>query len=114
MKRAAEKLALIRRADRAARAYDPSIVHVDVTFVDEYKRVLIMTSDGRLSGDVQPMVRFNVSCLSEVNGNRQTASSSAGARFGTVRAGCLRLRSSHLQLRRRRLQQLGQYGHARQ
>ena len=32
--------------------------------------------------DVQPMVRFNVTCLSEVEGNRQTATSGGGGRFG--------------------------------
>ncbi len=79
---AADKLALIRRADAAARAYDPSITRVDISFVDETKHVLIATSDGRISGDVQPMVRFNVSCLSEADGKRQTAGTGGGGRFG--------------------------------
>lgn len=80
--RAAEKLELIRRADTAARAYHPSIVRVDIVFVDELKQILVATSDGRLAGDIQPMVRMNVSCLSEINGSRQTASSGGGGRFG--------------------------------
>jgi TldD protein len=79
---AADKLALIRRADNAARSYDPSIVRVDIGFFDETKHVLVATSDGRLSGDVQPMLRFNVTCLSEVEGNRQTATSGGGGRVG--------------------------------
>ncbi len=77
-----EKVELIRRADRAARASDPSIVRVDVNFVDELKHVMVVTSDGRLVGDVQPLVRFNVSCLSERDGNRQTARWGGGGRMG--------------------------------
>jgi len=69
----ADKVELIRRADDAARAFDASIARVDVNFVDERKHIMVVTSDGRVSGDVQPLVRFNVTCLSERGGNRQTA-----------------------------------------
>ena len=79
---AAAKVDLIRSADRAARAYHPSIARVDISLADELKRVLVATSDGRVSGDVQPMVRFNVTCLSEVDGSRQTAVSGGGGRTG--------------------------------
>jgi TldD protein len=79
---AAAKLELIRAADRAARSYHPSIARVDISLADELKRVLVATSDGRMSGDVQPMVRFNVTCLSEEEGNRQTAVSGGGGRTG--------------------------------
>ncbi|HLZ70039.1 MAG TPA: metallopeptidase TldD-related protein [Dehalococcoidia bacterium] len=79
---AAEKLAVIRRADEAARRYHPSIVRVDVSLVDELKRVLIASSDGKFISDVQPMVRFNVGCLSEIDGSRQTARSGGGGRYG--------------------------------
>lgn len=78
----ADKLAIIRRADAAARRYHPSISRVDVLIADETKRVLIATSDGRLAGDVQPLIRLNVSCLSEVDGSRQTARGGGGGRFG--------------------------------
>ena len=78
----ADKVALIRRADDAARAFDASIARVDINFIDEVKHVLIATSDGRLAGDVQPLVRFNVSCLSERDGNRQTARWGGGGRMG--------------------------------
>ena len=79
---AAEKVDLVRRADRAARAFDPSITRADVNFIDELKHVLIATSDGRIAGDVQPLVRFNVSCLSERDGDRQTARWGGGGRMG--------------------------------
>jgi len=78
----ADKVELIRRADRAARAFDASIARVDVNFIDEAKHVLIVSGDGRMAGDVQPLVRFNVSCLSERDGSRQTARWGGGGRMG--------------------------------
>jgi TldD protein len=78
----ADKVALIRRADDAARAFDASIARVDVNFIDELKHVMVVTSAGRIAGDVQPLVRFNVSCLSERNGSRQTARWGGGGRMG--------------------------------
>jgi TldD protein len=79
---ASTKVELIRAADSAARAYDPSISRVEISTADELKRVLVVTSDGRIGGDEQPMLRFNVSCLSEVDGKRQTAVAGGGGRFG--------------------------------
>src|SRR5581483_617362 len=79
---AAEKVELIRRADRAARRYDASVVRVDVNFIDELKHIMVVTSDGRIAGDVQPLVRFNVSCLSERDGSRQSARWGGGGRMG--------------------------------
>ena len=79
---AQEKVDLIRRADEAARAFDPSIARADISFVDELKHVAIFTSDGRMTSDVQPLVRFNVSCLSERDGSRQTARWGGGGRMG--------------------------------
>ncbi len=78
----AEKLAIIRRADDAARAYDPSITRVSISFVEEVRHVMVATSDGRLMADFQPMLRFNVQCLSEMGSSRQTAIDGGGGRVG--------------------------------
>ncbi|HEY7466898.1 MAG TPA: DNA gyrase modulator, partial [Dehalococcoidia bacterium] len=77
-----DKVELLRRADEAARAYDGSIARVDLSFNDELKYVAIFTSDGRMTGDVQPLVRFGVSCLSERGSDRQTARWGGGGRMG--------------------------------
>jgi TldD protein len=79
---ATDKVDLMTRADQAARAYDSSIGRVDINFVDELKHIAIFTSDGRMASDVQPLVRFNVSCLSERDGSRQTARWGGGGRMG--------------------------------
>jgi TldD protein len=78
----ADKVDYIRRADVAARAFDTSIARVDVNFIDELKYVMVVTSDGRMAGDIQPLVRFNVACLSERDGSRQTARWGGGGRMG--------------------------------
>jgi TldD protein len=79
---AADKLAIIRRADVAARAYDPMIQRVIVSFADEIKHIAIATSDGRLAEDVQPMIRLNVQALSEKGEERQLAVGGGGGRLG--------------------------------
>jgi len=80
--RAADKLELLARADRAARAYDPSIARVVVSLADEVRYVAIASSDGRLAGDAQPMLRFSVQCLSERGKSRQSSVSGGGGRLG--------------------------------
>ncbi len=77
-----EKVELLRRADAAARAWHPSIARVDASMVDEEKRVLIVRSDGRMVADYQPLLRFNVSCLSEIDGERRNARWGGGGRMG--------------------------------
>ena len=77
-----DKVALLRRADAAARRSHPSIARVDVSLADEEKRVMVATSEGRLVADFQPLVRFNVTCLSDVDGSRRTARWGGGGRLG--------------------------------
>ncbi len=61
----AAKLALVRRADIAARAYDPRIVQVRAGFIDEVRRILIAASDGTFASDTQPLARLNVGVIAK-------------------------------------------------
>jgi TldD protein len=79
---ARDRVALLERADTAARAYDASIVRLDASVLDELKHVVIARSDGRVVADTQPLIRINVSALSERNGQRQQAGSGGGGRLG--------------------------------
>jgi TldD protein len=79
---AKEKLAIIRRADATARAYDPMIQRVVVSFGDEIKHIAVATSDGTLVEDTQPMIRLNVQVLSEQGNSRQTSVEGGGGRLG--------------------------------
>ena len=64
----AERVELVKRADHAARAYDPRIFQVQASYADNLRQVLVATSDGILSWDRQPMTRLNVAALARVNG----------------------------------------------
>ena len=76
------KLELLRRGDRAARAFDPRIVKVQASFVEELKEILVVTSDGKLVRDRQPLVRFGVYAIAEDGAKRQAGSGGGGGRFG--------------------------------
>jgi TldD protein len=77
-----EKVDLLRRADRAARAADPRIVRVEASLSEEWKEVLVVTSDGSLVRDRQPMLRFNVSAVAEEGKQRQGGRSGGAGRYG--------------------------------
>ena len=79
---ATAKVALLERADRAARGFDNSIVRLDASIGDEMKYIMVARSDGKVVGDVQPLIRFNVSALSEKGESRQVARTGGGGRLG--------------------------------
>jgi TldD protein len=58
-----ERVALVKRADAAARAYDPRVFQVQASYADSLRNVLVATSEGRLSFDRQPMARMSVMVL---------------------------------------------------
>ncbi|HWQ36900.1 MAG TPA: metalloprotease TldD [Blastocatellia bacterium] len=74
------RIELLQRAEKAARSYDPRIREVQSIFVDKHKIVLIATSDGLLIGDVQPLVRMNVVCIADDDGNLQRGYAGGGGR----------------------------------
>ncbi|MBI5137420.1 MAG: metalloprotease TldD [Nitrospirae bacterium] len=75
-----DKVALLQRIDRAARAHDPRVVNVMAGFSTEYKVILIATSEGLVVGDVQPLSRLNVTCIVQDGGNRQIGTYGGGGR----------------------------------
>ena len=84
---ATEKLALLRAADKAARAADTRIVKVEASFAEQLREVLVVTSDGRLSRDRMPLIRFGIRAVAEESqgtgpAKRQSGSSGGGGRYG--------------------------------
>jgi TldD protein len=77
-----DKVELLRRADRAARGYDARIVRAEASLSEEIKEVLIVSSDGRLARDRQPLVRFSVRAVAEEGKRRQSGNSGGGGRMG--------------------------------
>ena len=58
-----EKVELAMRGDRAARAHDPRIREVRVSYADELRQILVIGSDGSFAEDSQPMARMSVMCI---------------------------------------------------
>jgi TldD protein len=77
----AEKRALLERADKTARAYDPRVVRVEASFNEELREILVATSDGKMARDVQPLLRFGIRVIAQgEDGKRQEGSSGGGGR----------------------------------
>lgn len=74
------KLALIRRADKAARDFDPRITQVRAGISDELRRILVAASDGTFASDTQPMARLNVFVIAKDSQNTARGSSGGGGR----------------------------------
>ena len=79
----ADRVKLVKRADQAARAADSRVFQVQASYVDALKQVLVVTSEGVLSTDRQPMARMNVMVLArEGDGVPQRGFSGGGGRVG--------------------------------
>ena len=76
------KIELLQRADRTARDRDRRVREVQAALMDKFKVVLIATSEGSRIGDVQPLVRMNVSCIADDDGNLQSGYAGGGGRSG--------------------------------
>ncbi|MBW5405421.1 metalloprotease TldD [Morganella morganii] len=77
-----EKIALLHRLDRVARAEDPRVQEVNASLTGVYEEVLVAATDGTLATDIRPLVRLSVSVLVEEDGKREHGSSGGGGRFG--------------------------------
>ncbi len=77
-----ERVALLNAIDAEARRYDPRITNVMASFNTEYKTVVVVTSEGRVVSDMQPLSRLQVTCIAEENGNRQIGTFGGGGRVG--------------------------------
>ena len=76
-----ERVDLVKRADRAARAHDSRIFQVQASYADSLRQVLVANSDGVLSFDRQPMARLNVGVLArDGNGSPQRGFAGGGGR----------------------------------
>jgi len=76
------KVAILEKADKAARDHDPRVKEVMASLSGVYEVVLVVTSDGRQVPDVRPLVRLNVSVIVEENGKRERGSMGGGGRHG--------------------------------
>lgn len=78
---AIQKVSLLERVEKIARAKDPRIVQVMASLAGEYDVVLVARSDGVLAADIRPLVRVSLTVIAEQNGRRETGSSGGGGRY---------------------------------
>jgi TldD protein len=78
----AQKVALLERVEKMARAKDPRVVQVMAGLAAEYDVVLVARADGTRAADVRPLVRVSVTVIAEQNGRREVGSGGGGGRYG--------------------------------
>ncbi len=76
------KIALLKEVDELAYAKDKRIQKVQASLADEYKVVMIATSEGILAGDIQPLARVGVSCIADQDGDLKAGRAGGGGRRG--------------------------------
>jgi TldD protein len=77
-----QKVALLEKVEKLARAKDPRVAQVMAGLAAEYDVVLIARADGTLAADVRPLVRLSVTVIAEQNGRREVGNGGGGGRFG--------------------------------
>ena len=75
-----EKVALLKQVDAEARRQDPRVREVVVSMAGVHEVMMVAVSDGTLSADVRPLIRFNVNVIVEQDGRREQGSSGGGGR----------------------------------
>lgn len=76
------KTALLKRANKAAYAYDPRIKQVDAAYVDSEADMIVANSNGLWIADHESMLRISVSCLAVEGKISRSASYGGGGRIG--------------------------------
>ncbi|MFO1304547.1 MAG: metalloprotease TldD [Burkholderiales bacterium] len=77
----ADKVALLERLERMARARDPRVTHVMASLAGEHETILVARSDGVVVADARPLVRMSITVIVEENGRREQGYAGGGGRF---------------------------------
>jgi len=77
----ADKVALLERLERLARARDPRVTQVMASLAGEYEAILVARSDGLIAADVRPLVRLSLNVIVEENGRREQGMAGGGGRL---------------------------------
>ena len=77
-----QKVALLEKVEKLARAKDPRVVQVMAGLAAEYDVVLVARADGTLAADVRPLVRLSLTVIAEQGERREVGTGGGGGRFG--------------------------------
>jgi len=82
----ADKIALLERLEKLARARDPRITHVMANLAGTYEVVMVAASSrfasDVLAADIRPLVRLSLTVIAEQDGRREQGFAGGGGRFG--------------------------------
>ncbi len=79
--KAKDKIELLQRGfDKGIRG--KNVIRVTTTYSDSIKLIIIANSDGTLTYDYQPLLRYNVEIIAEKNGQRVRGYEGGGGRLG--------------------------------
>jgi TldD protein len=76
------KLKLLADIDAYARGKDKRVRQVSASLMGNWQAVAILRADGRMDGDIRPLVRLNVSIVVEENGRMESGGHGSGGRAG--------------------------------
>src|SRR5690606_852936 len=79
---APQKVAVLEKVERLARAADPRVIYVLAGRGAEYDVVMVLGSDGRLAAEGRPLVRLSLTVIVEQNGRREAGHAGGGGRTG--------------------------------
>ncbi len=77
----AAKIRLLERVEAEARRQDPRVREVIASLAGTHEVVMVLRSDGRMAGDVRPLVRLNVTVIAEQDGRREQGTAGGGGRW---------------------------------
>ncbi|MEP6942199.1 MAG: metalloprotease TldD [Betaproteobacteria bacterium] len=76
----AQKVSMLERLERMARALDGRVTQVMASLAGEYEAILVARSDGLIAADVRPLVRLSISVIVEQDGRREQGMGGGGGR----------------------------------
>jgi TldD protein len=77
----AQKVSLLERLERFARAIDPRVKEVMGRLSGDYEVVLVARHDGVMAADVRPLVHIGLTVIAEQNGRREQGYTGGGGRY---------------------------------
>jgi predicted Zn-dependent protease len=79
-----EKLDILRRVDKTARAADKRVQEVSASLTGVYELILVAATDGTLAADVRPLVRLPSACWWKRMANASAAPAAAAVVLATT------------------------------
>jgi TldD protein len=74
------KLGIVQSVNDRCFDLSPLVIKVNAAYLDQQKRILVVTSDGTMAEDLQPRIFLNASVVAEKNGRRERSGWNFGGR----------------------------------